>query len=219
MSVLPPPGSTSRTQVRRIAEKAVHDRDALNRVLDAGLVAHVCVTDDDGQPFVVPVAYARDGDRLLIHGSSASRLFRGLERGQPTCVTVTLLDGLVLARSTFESSMNYRAVMVVGACTKLEGADKERALEVITEHLLPGRWADARHPSKKELAATMVLALPLDEASAKVSAGPPDDDPADIDRPVWAGVVPIREAFGEPEDAPDLVGDFPVPDYVAGWRR
>jgi hypothetical protein len=115
--------------------------------------------------------------------------------------------------------MNYRAVMVVGTCTELEGADKERALEVITEHLLPGRWTDARHPSKKELAATMVLALPLDEASAKVSAGPPDDDPSDVHRPVWAGVVPIIETFGEPEDAPDLVDDFPVPEYVTRWRR
>jgi len=181
--------------------------------------AIVAVTDDDGQPFVVPVGYARDGDRVLVHGSTASRLFRRLAGGQPTCLTVTLLDGLVLARSTFESSMNYRAVMVLGTCTSLAGPDKDRALEVITEHLLPGRWADARHPSRKESAATTVLALPLDEASVKVSAGPPEDDPDDVDRPVWAGVVPIVETFGQPEDAPDLVDTFPVPDYVARWRR
>jgi len=219
MSALPPPGSTERTAVRRIPDKEVRDREVLNAVLDAGLVAHVAVTDDDGQPFVVPVGYARDGDRVLVHGSTASRLFRRLAGGQPTCLTVTLLDGLVLARSTFESSMNYRAVMVLGTCASLAGPDKDRALEVITEHLLPGRWADARHPSRKESAATTVLALPLDEASVKVSAGPPEDDPDDVDRPVWAGVVPIVETFGQPEDAPDLVDTFPVPDYVARWRR
>jgi len=219
MSALPPPGSTERTAVRRIPDKEVRDREVLNAVLDAGLVAHVAVTDDDGQPFVVPVGYARDGDRVLVHGSTASRLFHRLAGGQPTCLTVTLLDGLVLARSTFESSMNYRAVMVLGTCASLAGPDKDRALEVITEHLLPGRWADARHPSRKESAATTVLALPLDEASVKVSAGPPEDDPDDVDRPVWAGVVPIVETFGQPEDAPDLVDTFPVPDYVARWRR
>ncbi|HUW17658.1 MAG TPA: pyridoxamine 5'-phosphate oxidase family protein, partial [Actinomycetes bacterium] len=172
-----------------------------------------------GQPFVVPVGYARDGDQVLFHGSTASRLFQGLAAGQPTCLTVTLLDGMVLARSTFESSMHYRAVMVLGSCTTLTGPDKERALEVITEHLLPGRWVDARHPSKKEQAATLVLALPLDEASVKIAAGPPDDIPEDVDRPIWAGVVPIIEQFGPPEDAPDLVDPFPVPEYVKRWRR
>lgn len=219
MSTLPKPGSTARTKVRRLADKEVRDREALHRVLDAGLVAHVAVTDETGQPFVVPVGYARDGDEVLFHGSTASRLFRGLAKGQPTCLTVTLLDGLVLARSTFESSMHYRGAMVLGVCRKLAGAEKERALEVITEHLLPGRWQEARHPSRKELAATMVLALPLTEASVKISAGPPADEPDDVPRPVWAGVVPIRESFGTPEDAPDLVAPFPVPDYVLRWRR
>jgi uncharacterized protein len=219
MSTLPRPGSTRRTKVRRIAEKEVRDRDTLYAVLDAGLVAHVSVIDDSGQPYVVPVAYARDGDRVLFHGSTGSRLFRGLAHGQPTCLTVTLLDGLVLARSTFESSMHYRGAMVLGVCEKLSGADKERALEVVTEHLLPGRWSEARHPSRKELAATMVLALPLDEASVKVSAGPPDDVPSDVDRPVWAGVVPIVESFGAPVDAPDLREPYPVPRYVKEWTR
>jgi nitroimidazol reductase NimA-like FMN-containing flavoprotein (pyridoxamine 5'-phosphate oxidase superfamily) len=219
MPTLPRPGSTRRTKVRRIAEKEVRDRDTLYAVLDAGLVAHVSVIDDSGQPYVVPVAYARDGDRVLFHGSTGSRLFRGLAHGQPTCLTVTLLDGLVLARSTFESSMHYRGAMVLGVCEKLSGADKERALEVVTEHLLPGRWSEARHPSRKELAATMVLALPLDEASVKVSAGPPDDVPSDVDRPVWAGVVPIVESFGAPVDAPDLREPYPVPRYVKEWTR
>jgi nitroimidazol reductase NimA-like FMN-containing flavoprotein (pyridoxamine 5'-phosphate oxidase superfamily) len=214
---LPAPGSTERTRVRRIPEKAVADRDVLNAVLDAGLVAHVAVVDD-GRPYVVPVAYARDGDRVLFHGSTGSRLFRGLADGAPTCLTVTLLDGLVLARSAFESSMHYRGVMVLGTSTVLEGDDKDRALRVISDHLLPGRWSDIREPSKKELAATLMLALPLDEASVKISAGDPDDDPQDVDRPVWGGVVPIREVFDEPR--PDERGAaYAIPDYVKGWTR
>ena len=216
---LPAPGSTKRTTVKRIAEKAVHDREVMNGILDAGLVAHVSVADSDGRPYVVPVAYARDGDNVLFHGSTGSRLFRGLAHGQPTCLTVTLLDGLVLARSTFESSMHYRGVMVLGVARKLAGKDKAAALETITEHLLPGRWAEARHPNKKELAATMVLSLPLDEVSVKVSDGPPEDEPADVDIPIWAGVIPMRESFASPIPAPDLKAPYPVPDYVKAWSR
>ena len=187
--------------------------------MDAGLVAHLAVTDDSGQPYVVPVGYARDGDRVLFHGSTGSRLFRGLAAGQPTCLTVTLLDGLVLARSTFESSMHYRGAMVLGVCEKLAGKAKAAALEVITEHLLPGRWAEARHPNKKELAATMVLALPLDETSVKVADGPPTDEPEDLSLPIWAGVVPMREVLGTPVAAPDLQQPYPVPSYVKAWTR
>ena len=216
---LPTPGSTERTVIKRLAEKTVEDRRVGYDILDAGFVAHVSVADEHGQPYVVPVGYARDGDEVLFHGSTASRLFRGLASGQPTCLTVTLLDGMVLARSTFESSMQYRGVMVLGPCRVLEGADKDRALEVITEHLLPGRWSEARHPSKKELAATLVLALSLHEMSVKVSAGPPEDEDDDISRPIWAGVVPLIETFGAPVSAPDLVEPFPVPDYVSRWRR
>ena len=146
-------------------------------------------------------------------------LLRGLADGQATCLTVTLLDGMVLARSTFESSMHYRGVMVLGTCHVLEGAEKDHALEVITEHLLPGRWSEARHPNKKELAATLVLALDLTEMSVKVADGPPEDEDDDVPRPIWAGVVPLREAFGEPIDAPDLVEPYPVPGYVKQWRR
>jgi nitroimidazol reductase NimA-like FMN-containing flavoprotein (pyridoxamine 5'-phosphate oxidase superfamily) len=218
MTQLPAPGSTERTRVRRLPEKAVTDRAVLHDVLDAGLVAHLAVVDDDGQPYVVPVGYARDGDRVLLHGSTGSRLFRSLAAGAPTCFTVTLLDGLVLARSAFESSMHYRGAMVLGSCTLLEGAEADDALRRISDHLLPGRWDDIRPPSRKELAATLVLSLPLDEASVKISAGPPDDDPDDLDRPVWAGVVPIREVFGEP--VPDERGAaYDVPAYVEGWAR
>jgi len=218
-SSLPAPGSTERTTLRRIAEKAVENRAVGYQILDAGFVAHVAVSDDSGHPYVVPVGYARDGDRVLFHGSTGSRLFRGLAEGQPTCLTVTLLDGMVLARSTFESSMQYRGVMVLGNCQVLEDAAKDRALEVITEHLLPGRWSEARHPNKKELAATLVLALDLTEMSVKVSAGPPEDEDDDIPRPIWAGVVPLVESFREPVPAPDLIEAYPVPDYVKAWRR
>jgi uncharacterized protein len=216
---LPIPGSTERTVIKRLAEKTVEDRSVGYDILDAGFVAHVSVADEQGQPYVIPVGYARDGDDVLFHGSTGSRLFRGLASGQPTCLTVTLLDGMVLARSTFESSMQYRGVMVLGHCRALEGPDKDRALEVITEHLLPGRWSEARHPSNKELAATLVLSLPLNEMSVKVSAGPPEDEADDISRPIWAGVVPLTESFGAPVSAPDLVEPFPVPDYVSRWRR
>jgi nitroimidazol reductase NimA-like FMN-containing flavoprotein (pyridoxamine 5'-phosphate oxidase superfamily) len=215
---LPAPGSTDRTRVRRIPEKAVADRTVLHEVLDAGLVAHVGIVDETGQPFVVPVAYARDGERLLMHGSTGSRLFRRLADGAPACVTVTLLDGLVLARSAFESSMNYRGAMVLGSCTVLDGDERDRALRLISDHLLPGRWDDIRPPSRKELAATLVLAIPLDEASVKVSDKQPEDDPQDLDRPVWGGRVPIHEVFGAPE--PDERGAaYPVPDYLESWTR
>lgn len=195
----------------------MRDREVLHAVLDAGLVAHVGISEPDRTPYVLPVAYARDGDRVLVHGSTGSRLFRALAGGAPTCLTVTLLDGLVLARSVFESSMRYRSVMVLGSCEVLEGQDKLAGLRRITEHLMPGRWADARQPNDKELAATLVLALPTDECSVKVSAGWPDDEEADLDLPVWAGVVPMRTVQGRPIPAPGLRGDPPVPPYVTRW--
>ena len=191
----------------------------LDAVLDAGRVAHVAVTDGSGQPYVLPVAHARDRDAVLFHGSTGSRLFRSLAEGAPTCLTVTLLDGLVVARSVFESSMHYRSAMVLGTATAVDDGAKLAALERISEHLLPGRWTDARQPNAKELAATLVLSLPLAEWSVKVSDGPPDDAAEDLDLPVWAGVVPLRESWGEPVPAPDLRGDRPVPAYVAGWSR
>ena len=208
---------SDRATVRRLPEKQVHDRTVLHAVLDAAKVAHVAVVDD-GQPYVVPVACARDGDAVLFHGSTASRLFRSLAAGGPTCLTVTLLDGLVAARSVFESSMHYRSAMVLGVASVLDGEAKVAGLERVTEHLLPGRWAEARQPSAKELAATLVLSLPLDEWSVKVSAGPPDDAEDDLDRPVWAGVVPLLpQQPGPPVDAPDLRGEHRVPPYVEHW--
>ena len=214
---------TPRTTEHRVPKTAVTEVQAVYDILDAGLVAHVaCVVD--GQPYVLPVGYARDGDRVLFHGSAASRLFRVLAAGQPTCFEVTLLDGLVLARSAFESSMNYRSVMALGTCVVLEGQKKEDALLRITEHLLPGRDGDARRTTPKESAATTVLALSLAECSCKVSDKHPEDDPADLVDPhhgnVWAGYVPIREVFGEPVADPQTVErNIPVPDYVRAWSR
>lgn len=216
------PGSTPRTRVRRIPENAVNETAALHHVLDSGLVAHVAVVTD-GQPFVIPVAYARRGDEVLFHGSSASRLFTSLAAGQPTCLTVTLLDGLVLARSAFESSMNYRSAMVIGVARRLEGDDELDALRVITEHLIPGRWQEIRHPAPKERAATITLALSLDECSVKMRSGGPDDVPSDLTDPVysrvWAGHVPLHESFGHPVSDDLSDGETPVPPYVLDWKR
>ena len=177
----------------------------------------MAVLDEDGRPYVVPVGYARDGERVLFHGSTASRLFRSLSAGAHTCLTVTLYDGLVLARSTFESSMHYRCAMVLGRAAPVDDSAKLQALQAITEHLMPGRWVDARHPNRKELAATLVLELPLTEWSVKVSDGPPDDAIEDLSRDVWAGVVPVRETYGAPQPAPDLRPGTPLPDYVGSW--
>jgi uncharacterized protein len=214
--------TTDRTRVRRLPDKQVADVAARDAVLAAALTAHVAVVDD-GQPYAVPVAVAPDRDpatgqdRLLVHGSTGSRLFRLLAGGAPACLTVTLVDGLVLARSQFESSMHYRCVMVLGRMTPVPDDDRPRALQVLTEHLMPGRSADARPASRKESAATHLLAMPLTEWSLKVSDGEPEDDPADLDRPVWAGVVPLRRVWGEPRAAADLARPFPVPDYVGTW--
>jgi nitroimidazol reductase NimA-like FMN-containing flavoprotein (pyridoxamine 5'-phosphate oxidase superfamily) len=212
----PYPGR-ERTQVRRLPEKQVTDRAVLYAVLDACRVAHVATTDADGQPYVLPVAYARDNDRVLVHGSTGSRLFRVLAAGAPTCLTVTVLDGLVLARSAFESSMHYRSAMVLGSCEMVPADDTLRCLEVLTEHLMPGRWAQLRPPTAKELAATTLLRLSLTEWSVKVSDAWPDDPADDLDEPVWAGVLPLYSTFGAPRPAPDLTHPFEPPDYVAQW--
>ncbi len=220
-SDLPAPGSTPRTRIRRLPDKAVTERQVAYAILDAALMAHVAVVTD-GQPYVVPVGVARRGDEAIFHGSSASRLFQALAAGAPTCLTVTHLDGLVLARSLFESSMHYRSVMALGVTRRLTGEEEMDALLHLSEHLMPGRTADARHPLPQELKATITLALPLDEISVKVGDGPPDDVPSDlVDEPfagIWAGWVPIRESFGEPV-ADDQAADVPLPAYVETWRR
>ncbi|GAB6897472.1 pyridoxamine 5'-phosphate oxidase family protein [Kineosporia succinea] len=205
-----------RTLVRRLPNKQVTELEALHAVLDAALVAHVAVPAP-GRLAVVPVGAARDGDRLLIHGSSASQAFRFLATGVETCTTITLLDGVVVARSQFESSMNYRSAMLFGAYSALEGPEKERGLAVLAEALMPG-MAQARTPSPKELLATSVLALPLTEWSLKVSdRAEPDDASEDLDSPVWGGVVPLHHVWGEPVTAPGLPGNPDVPQALSQW--
>ena len=199
-----------RTDVRRLPEKQVRDVAALHAILDEALHASVGF-QVDGQPFVLPMACARDDDHLLLHGSTGSRLMRAIAAGAPVCVSVTHLDGLVYARSAFESSMRYRSATVLGVASEVPADERLRTLEVLTEHLLPGRWAELRAPHAKELAATSVLRLPLDEWSVKVGSGFGDDPEEDLDEPVWAGVVPMRMAYGDPVDAPDLGPDRPVP--------
>ena len=197
---------TDRTRLRRLPEKGVDDVAVLHAILDAARVAHVAFVDD-GHPVNVPTGVARDGDRLLLHGSTGSRLSRRLAAGADVCVTVTLLDGMVLARSAFESSMHYRSAMVFGTATAVQADDKVAALRALSEAWLPGRWDTLRPPTVKELAATMVLELPLHEWSVKVSAGPPEDPEDDLDAPVWAGVLPIVTTYGDPVPAPDLRGN------------
>lgn len=204
-----------RTTVRRVPDRGVYDRETVHAILDAGLVAHVGF-EHEGQPFVIPMAYARDGDRLLLHGSGGSRMLRALAGGAPACVTVTLVDGLVLARSVFHHSMNYRSVVALGSAVKLEGPEKAAALDRLVDGLVPGRSAEARGPSRAELAATMILAFPLDEVSAKVRTGPPVDDPEDVSLPVWAGTIPLARGYGAPQPAPDVPEAAPLPSSVRG---
>lgn len=209
--------SVPRTDVRRLPEKQVHDVATLHAILDEALHASVGI-QVDGQPYVLPMACARDADHLLLHGSTGSRLMRTVAAGVPVCVSVTHLDGLVYARSAFESSMRYRSATVLGTASEVPADERLLALEVLTEHLLPGRWAELRAPLPKEVAATMVLRLPLAEWSVKVSTGFSEDPAEDLDQPVWAGVVPLDVTFGTPVDAPDLGPDRPVPPHVRHRR-
>ena len=211
---------SKRTRVRRIHERGRYDREAIDAVLDAGLVAHLGFVHES-QPFVIPTLYARVGDEVVLHGSSASRAIRAVGDGIPACLTVTLLDGVVLARSVFEHSMNYRSVVVLGTATAIVAPDEKRAaLEALTEQLLPGRWADARQPTAKELKATGVLRMPLDEASAKIRAGGAGDgDSPDAELEVWAGHVPLVTTALDPVPDPDLRPGIPVPSYATRYRR
>lgn len=204
---------TRRTTVRRNPKRGMYDRDVVNAILDAGIVAHVGFVHE-GQPYVIPMSYARDGDRLLLHGAGGSRLMRTLASGAPACVTITLLDGIVLARSVFHHSMNYRSVVALGSARKLEGEEKAGALEALVEGLVPGRSREARAPDRAELSATMILAFPLDEVSAKARSGPPADDPADLELPIWTGTIPLALRPGPVEPAPDARGTDLPPSVV-----
>lgn len=203
---------TKRTTIKRLPEKGSFDREVVYAILDEALICQVGFVHE-GSPVVVPTIHGRDGDLLYLHGSPASRMLRVMRTGVEVAVSVTLLDGLVLARSLFHSSMNYRSVTIFGTARQTEGEEKLRGLEVISERTLPGRWDHARRPSDTELRATTVLAIPIEEASAKVSSGPPEDEAEDYELDVWAGVVPLRLTAGAPEPDPQL-GPMPIPDHV-----
>lgn len=213
-----PLSSTPRTTLRRHRERGMTDRAELYAVLDAGLVCHLGVIAD-GAPVVLPTAYGRDGDTLYVHGSSANGAFVAAD-GQQVCVTVTHLDGLVCARAVFTHSVNYRSAVVFGTASLVIDDDERRhGLEIITDHLIPGRWAAARQPTKKEMAATSVLSLPLTEASVKIRTGMPKDEGEDLDLTVWAGVLPVAVAFGEPQPDPGLRPGIEMPPHIRDYRR
>jgi nitroimidazol reductase NimA-like FMN-containing flavoprotein (pyridoxamine 5'-phosphate oxidase superfamily) len=210
---------TVRTRLVREADRAVYDRAAVYRILDEGFICHVGFVVD-GQPFVIPTGYGRVGDNLYIHGSAASRMLRNLDQGVAVCVTVTLLDGLVLARSIFNHSMNYRSVVVLGTAVAVQDrAEKLEALRLLSEHILPGRWADSRQPNEKEIKATLVLRLPITEFSAKVRQGPPIDDEEDYGFSTWAGVIPLNMVAGEPMDDARLMAGQVAPEYAKRYSR
>lgn len=210
---------TERTTLERLPKRGVYERAAIHAILDEALWCHVGFVAA-GQPYVIPTIHARVGERLYVHGSAASRMLRTLGAGVPVCVTVSLLDGLVLARSAFHHSMNYRSVVVLGTAHEVTAREeKVEALEAIVEHVVPGRDADARGPNELELKATTVLRLPLAEASAKVRTGPPLDDEEDYALPCWAGVLPLRLMAGEAQADPRLPEGVPLPAYVAAYRR
>lgn len=211
---------TEETRVKRIPEKQVFDRTALNALLDEAIFGHVAVLRGD-QPIVLPVGIGRDGDTLLIHGSTGSGIFREMADGRPLSIAVTLLDGLVYARSAFESSIHYRSAVIMGNATVVEGDEKLKALALLTNHMMPGRWDEVRETTKKELAATLVLRVPLDVVSVKISAGPPDEfeDDGD-DRSIWAGVLPLRTVAGEPLASEMTPAGTPVsPSVIAQTKR
>jgi uncharacterized protein len=210
---------TERTRVVREPHRGVYDRDTIYKILDEGLVCHVGFSAD-AQPFVIPTLYARVGDAIYFHGSAASRMLRGASTGIPVCITVTLVDGLVLARSVFNHSMNYRSVVALGKATLVEAADeKVEALHAFTEKILRGRWEDARQPNEKELKATSILRLPLTEVSAKIRSGPVLDDEEDYALPVWAGIVPLHLQAQAPIRDERCDAAIPVPAYAANYRR
>ncbi len=211
---------TPKTKLRRIPKRGSYDLQTIYKILDEGFIAHVGFTGTDGQNFIIPTGYARRGDELLIHGSSASRMMRALSEEIEICVTVTLVDGLVLARAAFHHSMNYRSVVAFGAAKIIKDEnEKMEALRLFTEHIVPGRWREVRLPTTNELKATTVLSLPLTEASAKIRTGNPVDDAEDYALDVWAGVIPLEMKAGSPLPDAQMKPEIALPDYVASYRR
>jgi hypothetical protein len=213
--------ASERTTLHRYAHRAAYDRGTVDAILDEGLVCHVGLQTDRGFPVVIPLAYGRDGDIVYLHGSAASRLFRGA-RGPDIdiCMTVTFVDGLVVARSTYNTDINYRSVVIIGRASEVKDLEEKRhGLELMVDQIIPGRSRDARPPTEKELRSTMLLKLPLAESSAKVRTGWPLDEEEDYDLPIWAGVIPFTTVTEAPQVDPALRVDVPVPDYVERYRR
>jgi nitroimidazol reductase NimA-like FMN-containing flavoprotein (pyridoxamine 5'-phosphate oxidase superfamily) len=207
-------------RLRRRRERGHYERPVIDAILDEALIAHLGIADEHGQPIVIPTLHARSGDLVYCHGSAASRTLRALATGAPACLTVTLLDGLVLARSAMHHSANYRSVMLLGeAKVVADPEEKLRALEAIVEHIVPGRWAEVRPPNEGELKATSVLAIPIEEASAKIRDAPPGDDEEDYALPAWAGVIPMVSEAGTPVPDPRLAAGIATPPYVSAYRR
>ena len=210
---------TPRTTLKRLPKRGSHERETINQILDEGFICHVGFVIE-GQPFVIPTGYARIGDRLIIHGSQASRMLRALKTGIDACINVTLIDALVLARSAFHHSMNYRSVVILGRATLIdEREEKLEALFALSEHMIPGRWQEVRKPSEAELQQTTVLSMPIEEASAKIRTGPPLDDEEDYAMEVWAGVLPMRTIAENPLPDPRLGKTVEIPDYVFNYKR
>lgn len=211
--------TTVRSELRRLPNRGSHEVAVIHEILDTAFLAHVGF-NVNGQPFVIPTLYGREGDKIYLHGSAASRMLRELEKGVPVCVNVTLVDGLVLARSAFHHSMNYRSVVAFGTARKIDdAAQKTHALRVISENVIAGRWNDVRGPSEKELKATSVLEFEIEEASAKIRTGPPKDDEDDYALAIWAGVLPLTWQAKLPEPDPRLTNGAGVPEYVARYRK
>lgn len=208
---------SARTRVRRLPKRGHYDAETIHAILDAGLICHVGYVID-GQPYVTPTSYWREGDRVYWHGSSASRMLRNLAGGVPACLTVIHMDGIVMARSGFNHSINYRSVMALGTARLAGGEHKLTALRRFMDRLAPGRWDEIRPPTDQEMKATTVLWMTLDEASAKIRTGPPGDDEPDYALPCWAGIVPVRTILGEPEPDPRLRPGTPLPDYLRRLR-
>jgi nitroimidazol reductase NimA-like FMN-containing flavoprotein (pyridoxamine 5'-phosphate oxidase superfamily) len=210
---------TPRTRIYRKPGRASYDRDLVHSILDEALICHLGFVQD-GQPYAIPTIHAREGETLYLHGARGNRMFRILGDGAPCCVTVSLADELVLARSAQHHSLNYRSVMVLGTAREVTDLEeKERGLRAVIEHIAPGRSDEIRGPNAIELKSTMVLSMPIEEASAKVRTGPPADEEADLDLPNWAGQLPLTRGTGDPITAPDLTRDLPVPESVRGWAR
>lgn len=211
---------TPRTRVRRLPELGAYDRDTIDPIIDEAISCHLAWIGPDGDPRVIPTIHTRIGDTLYVHGSAASSTLRGIKGGAPVAIAITLIDGIQFARSMFEHSMSYRTVIVYGKAEEVtDPTELETVFDAITDQVAPGRSKDARHPSADEVQQTTFVKIPISEASAKVSAGFPEDAEADMDLDVWAGVLPLKLVAGEPEPSPDLKSGVPTPDYVTNWRR